>query len=86
MSNAASLFSTRTMGVTSQCERTACDAEKEAFGVGEAEVEDSIGAAYKHRFILDLDGNSFSGRFYRLLHSKSTVIKQALFVNGMTIV
>ena len=32
-----------------------------------------------HKFVLDLDGNSFSGRYYRLLQSKSLVLKQTLF-------
>ena len=32
-----------------------------------------------HRFVFDIDGNAFSGRFYRLLESNATVLKQTLF-------
>lgn len=33
---------------------------------------------YGHRFLFDLDGNSMSGRFYRLLESNGLVFKQTL--------
>ncbi|KAJ9615310.1 hypothetical protein H2200_001385 [Cladophialophora chaetospira] len=79
MSQVSSLFSTRVVGVSGQCEDAACQAEKQAFGIGDEEVKDQASAAYKHKFVLDLDGNSFSGRFYRLLQSKSMVIKQTVF-------
>lgn len=32
-----------------------------------------------HRFVFDLDGNAFSGRFYRLLEANATVLKQTIF-------
>lgn len=32
-----------------------------------------------HRFLFDLDGNAFSGRFYRLLEANATVLKQTIF-------
>ncbi|OQV00626.1 hypothetical protein CLAIMM_06099 [Cladophialophora immunda] len=79
MSELSSLFSTRIVGVSSQCEHAACEAQKQAFGVEDPEVKDPASAAYAHKFVLDLDGNSFSGRFYRLLQSKSMVIKQTVF-------
>lgn len=79
MSEVSSLFSIRIMGVP-QCERAACNAQRKAFGIGIEEIKDPVGAAYAHKFLLDIDGNSFSGRFYRLLHSKSMVIKQSVFV------
>lgn len=72
-------FSTRIMGVTPQCEPAACDAEKAAFGIGQDEIKDAPSAAFRHKFVLDLDGNSFSGRYYRLLQSRSLVLKQTLF-------
>jgi Glycosyl transferase family 90 len=77
--SAVPLFSTRIMGVTPQCDPAACEAEKAAFGVGNEEIKDPPNAAFAHKFVLDLDGNSFSGRYYRLLQSKSVVLKQTLF-------
>jgi hypothetical protein len=79
MSEVSSLFLTRVVGVSSQCEHAACEAQKEAFGVGDQEVKDPNSAAYAHKLLLDLDGNGFSGRFYKLLRSKSMVIKQTAF-------
>jgi len=79
MSAVSGLFSTRVVGVSSQCDKAACEAEKEAFGIGDEEVKDPNSAAYAHKLVLDLDGNGFSGRFYRLLRSKSMVIKQTAF-------
>jgi hypothetical protein len=63
-----------------QCAYDACDAERSAFGIdgGGDEHRDSVRASYEARYSLDLDGNSFSGRFYRLLGSKSAVLKQTI--------
>lgn len=79
VSEISSLFSTRVMGVTPQCESAACKVQKQAFGIGDQEFKDPASEAYRHKFALDLDGNSFSGRFYRLLQSKSMIIKQTVF-------
>jgi hypothetical protein len=35
--------------------------------------------AFKSRFLFDLDGNSFSSRYYTLLQSNSVVLKQTVF-------
>lgn len=35
--------------------------------------------AFKYRFVLDMDGNAWSGRYYSLLRSNSAVVKQGLF-------
>ena len=77
--SAVPYFSTRIMGVTPQCEPAACEAEKAAFGIGQEEIKDAPNVAFGHKFVLDLDGNSFSGRYYRLLQSRSLVLKQTLF-------
>lgn len=79
MSEVSSLFSTRIVGVTGQCDPDACTAQKDAFGVGDVEIKDPPSVAYTNKFLLDVDGNGFSGRFYRLLRSKSMVVKQAAF-------
>ena len=34
--------------------------------------------SYDHKYVLDMDGNGFSGRYYRILRSRSAVIKQTL--------
>ena len=60
-----------------QCDEPACTKEKAYFGVGE-KLDDSA-QAYRSRFVMDLDGNSFSGRFYNLLASRSAVLKQTIF-------
>ena len=72
-------FSTRISGTTSQCDAPACLAETSAFHIPPSEPKDPLNATYTHKLVLDLDGNSFSGRYYRLLLSKSTVLKQTLF-------
>ncbi|RAL62260.1 hypothetical protein DID88_004828 [Monilinia fructigena] len=35
--------------------------------------------AWKYKYLLDMDGNAFSGRFYAFLKSKSLVYKMAIF-------
>lgn len=75
----ARLFSTKITRVV-QCEDKVCEAEREAFGLTGSEGKmERPSVAYKHKFVLDVDGNTFSGRFYRLLQSQSMVIKQTIF-------
>jgi hypothetical protein len=40
---------------------------------------DPLSAGYAAKYVLDMDGNAFSGRFYRLLLSNSAVLKQTMF-------
>lgn len=35
--------------------------------------------AYKFKYLLDLDGNAFSGRYHAFLESKSAVVKSQVF-------
>ena len=59
-----------------QCDPGDCDAQKEFFTiVAPADQQD----AWKYKYLLDLDGNAFSGRFYAFLKSKSMVFKMAVF-------
>ncbi|KAL1869180.1 hypothetical protein VTK73DRAFT_3349 [Phialemonium thermophilum] len=59
-----------------QCSEGDCDAQKEFFTIKEhAEQHD----AWKYKYLLDMDGNAFSGRFYAFLKSKSLVFKFAIF-------
>jgi hypothetical protein len=58
-----------------QCDEEACDELKAAL-LPEGSQPDS--SSYHHKYVLDMDGNGFSGRYYRILRSKSAVIKQTL--------
>ena len=59
-----------------QCDPDDCEAQRSFFDV--AEVRDQQDA-WRSRFLLDMDGNAFSGRFYAFLRSKSLVYKLAIF-------
>ncbi|KAF2460062.1 hypothetical protein BDY21DRAFT_281337 [Lineolata rhizophorae] len=59
-----------------QCSYEQCAAEKSYFQPGPREDKK---AGYKSRFVFDIDGNSFSGRYYTLLSSRSVVMKQTIF-------
>ncbi|KAM0276764.1 hypothetical protein ACHAQH_006413 [Verticillium albo-atrum] len=59
-----------------QCDPGDCDAQHEFFKVQEhAEQTD----AWAYKYLLDIDGNAFSGRFYAFLRSKSLTFKYAVF-------
>lgn len=59
-----------------QCEPEQCDEETAFFQPSSLEgMQEDL----KYRFVFDLDGNSFSGRFYSLLASRSLVLKQTIF-------
>ncbi|KAI9758346.1 MAG: hypothetical protein M4579_003085 [Chaenotheca gracillima] len=59
-----------------QCDPNDCDAQKEYFNIAEPADQQ---AAWGYRYLLDMDGNAFSGRFYAFLKSKSLVYKLAIF-------
>lgn len=58
-----------------QCDPEDCKEEENFFQLGERE---DFSKQYASRFIFDLDGNSFSRRYYTLLQSKSVVLKQTV--------
>lgn len=59
-----------------QCDPGDCDAQREFFTVVKhADQQD----AWRFKYLLDMDGNAFSGRFYAFLKSKSLVFKMAVF-------
>lgn len=65
-----------------QCDMAACDAQREAFGIpepGAVQREVAWKAVYGYRFLFDIDGNSYTGRFYQLLASRGTPLKMTLF-------
>jgi len=59
-----------------QCDKGDCAAEKEFFTVVPKAPPQE---AWKYKFLIDMDGNAFSGRFYAFLLSKSLVYKLAIF-------
>lgn len=59
-----------------QCDPGDCKAQKEVFEVASPDKQDK---AWKYKYLVDIDGNAFSGRFYAFLMSKSLVYKLAIF-------
>lgn len=59
-----------------QCDPGDCDAQREYFelvpGVNQYD-------AFDYKYLLDIDGNAFSGRYYAFLLSKSMIFKLAVF-------
>ncbi|KAK4950788.1 hypothetical protein LTR10_010781 [Elasticomyces elasticus] len=59
-----------------QCDPGDCDAQKEFFDVSPPVDQQD---AWKYRYLLDIDGNAFSGRFFAFLKSRSLTFKMAVF-------
>lgn len=59
-----------------QCDPGDCDAQKEFFNVVERVDQQD---AWRFKYLLDMDGNAFSGRFYAFLQSNSVIFKMSLF-------
>lgn len=59
-----------------QCSDIDCIDQLEFFGSTE---RDEQGEAWKHRYLLDMDGNAYSGRFYAFLQSQSMPFKLSFF-------
>ncbi|KAF2403645.1 hypothetical protein EJ06DRAFT_470998 [Trichodelitschia bisporula] len=71
----ASIFDVKFSHV-GQCDKHDCDAQREYFDVAErADQQDAWG----YKYLLDMDGNAFSGRFYAFLKSNSLVYKMSVF-------
>ncbi|KAK6508387.1 F-actin-capping protein subunit beta [Arthrobotrys conoides] len=58
-----------------QCDWNVCQAMEKALGLPPRADKN---ASFKYKFVMDMDGNGYSGRFYRLLQSNSVVFKQTL--------
>ncbi|KAI9684224.1 MAG: capsule-associated protein CAP1 [Trizodia sp. TS-e1964] len=70
-----SLFNISFSGV-GQCDPDDCEAQKEFFSIAPpADQQD----AWAWKYLVDIDGNAFSGRFYAFLKSRSLVFKSAVF-------
>lgn len=59
-----------------QCDDSDCEAQRRIFNISPREDSSH---QFQSRFVFDIDGNSFSGRFYTLLQSRSVVFKQTVF-------
>ena len=59
-----------------QCDPGDCDAQREYFEIVKPEKQQD---AWAYKYLLDIDGNAFSGRFYAFLKSMSLVYKVAIF-------
>ncbi|KAJ6144436.1 hypothetical protein N7470_008331 [Penicillium chermesinum] len=59
-----------------QCDPDDCHAQEEYFDVVKAAGQQD---AWAHKFLVDIDGNAFSGRFHAFLLSNSFVYKIAIF-------
>ncbi len=63
-----------------QCSEEACQAMKDRFSDAGGEMKhEPIEAALGSKYALDMDGNTFSGRYYRLLKSNVAVFKHTSF-------
>ncbi|KAL9137916.1 MAG: hypothetical protein Q9175_000871 [Cornicularia normoerica] len=59
-----------------QCDPGDCGAQKEFFDIAKPDKQHD---AWRYKYLLDIDGNAFSGRFYAFLKSMSLVYKMAVF-------
>ncbi|EFQ98032.1 hypothetical protein MGYG_01069 [Nannizzia gypsea CBS 118893] len=59
-----------------QCDPEDCEAQMEYFNIVKPAKQQD---AWKYKYLVDIDGNAFSGRYYAFLLSKSLVYKLALF-------
>lgn len=59
-----------------QCDDGDCRAQQEFFDLASPTAQHD---AWLSKYLLDIDGNAFSGRFYAFLRSKSLVYKFAIF-------
>lgn len=59
-----------------QCDPGDCEAEINFFN---PVINEDQWAAWAYKYLLDMDGNAFSGRFYAFLQSKSLTFKMGIF-------
>jgi hypothetical protein len=59
------------------CDEPACREQNDAFRP--RKKPEPASEPYRYKYVFDIDGNSLSGRFYRLLASNSAVLKTTIF-------
>ncbi len=76
MASLADKINVKFGGAPSYCDDAGCKAMGSDLPFGES---DDKSAAYQSRLLFDVDGNVSTFRFYRLLNSRSTLLKQTIF-------
>jgi hypothetical protein len=71
------LFNVALTKVVGCADEAVCDEQRTFFGL--PRPMDSELEALRYRYVLDIDGNSYSGRFYRFLASRSVPLKVSIF-------
>lgn len=61
-----------------QCDAAACQEQKTFFKISKNQ-ETSPSKHYDYRFVFDVDGNSYSGRFYKYLEAHTVPLKMTIF-------
>ncbi|KAL4982426.1 hypothetical protein BDW68DRAFT_192169 [Aspergillus falconensis] len=74
-SNYRDLFDVQFTSV-GQCDRNDCAAQMEFFNITEPVEQQE---AWSYKYLIDIDGNAFSGRYHAFLKSNSLACKVALF-------
>ena len=78
-SEIANLFYVKVTNIV-QCAEEACEAMRSRFSDADGEMKhEPVEAALESKYALDMDGNTFSGRYYRLLKSNVAVFKHTSF-------
>ncbi|KAF4555002.1 Hypothetical protein D9617_3g020710 [Elsinoe fawcettii] len=72
------LYNTKFTTVT-QCSEPTCSRLRQTYHVPDDAHRDPLPLALRHKLLLDLDGNAFSGRYYTYLASGSCVLKMTIF-------
>lgn len=64
-----------------QCEPKDCEESKKEYGVGKWTAWEDH---YKYKYVLDIDGNGWSGRFFQQLMSGAVVFKSTMLTEFWT--
>jgi hypothetical protein len=72
-----SLFDIALTKIVGCDDEVVCDEQRRFFNI--PRPIDSESRPFRYRFVLDIDGNSYSGRFYRFLASHSVPLKVSIF-------
>jgi hypothetical protein len=71
------LFNVALTKIVGCADERVCNEQKRFFGL--PRPLDSELEAFRYRYVIDIDGNSYSGRFYRFLASRSVPLKVSIF-------
>jgi hypothetical protein len=74
--SSSDVFDVAFVAAPPKCPKDVCNAIKKEMPLQKEELVD---ASFQHQYVLDLDGQSMSCRFYSLLESNSVVLKQTIW-------